>query len=214
MSNTLKYLIISTFIIALVCLSYYYLDRSIVTWLHAHHTRQWHALHWISDGIPRALCIALTGYCLIYALSIMLSKPIGSAALPVVYTTASTFFVKSFIKKIFGRYWTGTFVCNNPSFVRDHVYGFNWFTSGSAYESFPSGTTAITVACMVGLHRLYPGMSWLWAIIGIAVALSQIVLYYHFLSDVIAGAALGGLIAHAIHHHCTHATTYHSPQKS
>jgi len=54
----------------------------------------------------------------------------------------TTWAMKNQLKVVFGRTWPETWTRNNPSLIRDGVFGFNPFTTGSGYESFPSGHTA------------------------------------------------------------------------
>jgi membrane-associated phospholipid phosphatase len=103
-------------------------------------------------------------------------------------------FLKDIFKVIFGRYWPATFVCNNPSLVSNHVYGFQWFKSGSAYASFPSGHTTFIFSFSISMWFLFPKLRWLWFLLAFLVVVGQIGMYYHFLSDVIAGALLGSLV--------------------
>ena len=70
---------------------------------------------------------------------------------------------------LFGRTWPATWTNNNPSLLRDRVYGFNCFHSGHGYSSFPSGQTAAVLA------------------VGIVLTGAN----FHFLSDVIAGGFVG-----------------------
>src|SRR5262249_33013519 len=49
--------------------------------------------------------------------------------------------IKGELKFIFGRTWPETWVGNNPSLIRDGVYGFHFFHGGRGYDSFPSGHT-------------------------------------------------------------------------
>jgi membrane-associated phospholipid phosphatase len=41
---------------------------------------------------------------------------------------------------------------------------------------------------------LFPKLRWLWFLLAFLVVVGQIGMYYHFLSDVIAGALLGSLV--------------------
>lgn len=185
-----------------IILSYYYLDRPLVWLLYTHHTRHWIWLRLLSDHIPTTIGASICLYYIACISGFILNRTdwIHPNILPICHAGAIALFMKTLIKKVFGRYWPGTFICHNPSLIQDHVYGFNWFQSGSAYESFPSGHTAFTVACLVSLCWMYPKFRIIWILIALAVALSQIILYYHFLSDVIAGALLGSLIAYCIVH--------------
>ena len=42
---------------------------------------------------------------------------------------------------------------------------------------------------------LFPTLRWLWSILAAMVVIGQLTLYYHFFSDVLAGAALGSVVA-------------------
>lgn len=98
---------------------------------------------------------------------------------------------KDQLKFIFGRTWPETWVGNNPSFIRDGVYGFHFMHGGAAYQSFPSGHMAATCAVISVLWILYPRLRWLCTIAGLAVGAVLVGADYHFLSDVIAGAFVG-----------------------
>ena len=95
------------------------------------------------------------------------------------------------LKLVFGRTWPDTFRDNNPSFLHDGVYGFNFFHGGHGYASFPSGHTAVTCAVISVLWIYYPAWRPLWALAVLAVAIGLIGANYHFLSDVIAGGFVG-----------------------
>lgn len=107
-----------------------------------------------------------------------------------------TFVLKNDLKWIFSREWPMTWINNNPSWIRDHVYGFRWF-QGNIFQgndttgSFPSGHTAVAFATFlpVGLiyRRALPCCIALAAMEGLAMILFD----YHFLSDVLAGALVG-----------------------
>lgn len=61
--------------------------------------------------------------------------------------------------------------------------------------SFPSGHTLHAAAFSVVAIAFYPALAWLLVPFTILVATSRVVLGLHYPSDVLAGAALGGLIA-------------------
>jgi membrane-associated phospholipid phosphatase len=98
---------------------------------------------------------------------------------------------KTQLKLVFGRTWPDTFRDNNPSFLHDGTYGFNFFHGGHAYASFPSGHTAVTCAVISVLWVYYPKLRWLYALAVLAVAVGLIGANYHFVSDVIAGGFVG-----------------------
>jgi undecaprenyl-diphosphatase len=66
--------------------------------------------------------------------------------------------------------------------------------------SFPSGHTIVAFGVVLAVGSFYP--SWLLALLGAAVliAISRIILGMHFLSDVVAGAAMGVLLGRISFH--------------
>jgi membrane-associated phospholipid phosphatase len=72
----------------------------------------------------------------------------------------------------------------------------------SKLQSFPSGHTATAVGFAIALTTLYPRGWWLFAVLAILAGTQRMVSQSHFLSDVLAGAALGCIVG-AI---CTSAT--------
>ena|SRR5581483_3451931 len=63
--------------------------------------------------------------------------------------------------------------------------------------SFPSGHTITAFAVTVALSAFYPAMLVGLFFCAVSVAVSRIMLGMHFLSDVIAGAAIGGLLGYS-----------------
>jgi undecaprenyl-diphosphatase len=61
--------------------------------------------------------------------------------------------------------------------------------------SFPSGHTLHAVAFSIVAIAFYPALAWLLVPFTLLVAASRVVLGLHYPSDVLAGAALGALIA-------------------
>jgi undecaprenyl-diphosphatase len=60
--------------------------------------------------------------------------------------------------------------------------------------SFPSGHTITAFSVAVAVGHFYPSLSPALLFIAVSVGISRIVLGMHFLSDVLAGAALGALL--------------------
>jgi undecaprenyl-diphosphatase len=63
--------------------------------------------------------------------------------------------------------------------------------------SFPSGHTITAFAVAVSLSRFYPDLTVGLLFVAVSVAASRILLGMHFLSDVLAGGAIGCLLAFA-----------------
>ncbi len=108
---------------------------------------------------------------------------------------------KNQLKYVFGRFWPETWVQNNPSFIRDGAYGFNFLHGGPGYASFPSGHLAVTCAVVSVLWICYPKFWPLYILPVVAVSVGLGGANYHFVSDMIAGGFIGvttGWIATAI----------------
>jgi lipid A 4'-phosphatase len=71
------------------------------------------------------------------------------------------------------------------------TYDFTWFGFRADHWSFPSGHATTAAALMTALWCLWPKPLWLYVAAAALVAASRVVTGEHFLSDVIAGAAIG-----------------------
>lgn len=69
----------------------------------------------------------------------------------------------------------------------------------SDFNSFPSGHTAGAVAAARALGRHYPGSYHAWMGLAGAAAMAQVVRSKHYVTDVVAGAAIGFIAEEAIH---------------
>ena len=63
--------------------------------------------------------------------------------------------------------------------------------------SFPSGHTITAFAVSIALSRFYPEMAMGLLFCAVSIAASRIITGMHFLSDVLAGAAIGSVVAYA-----------------
>jgi undecaprenyl-diphosphatase len=62
--------------------------------------------------------------------------------------------------------------------------------------SFPSGHTITAFAMMASVGAFYPSLYPLLLFLAVSIGISRIVLGMHFLSDVLAGAAIGSLLGY------------------
>jgi membrane-associated phospholipid phosphatase len=106
---------------------------------------------------------------------------------------------KDMLKLAFGRLWPETFVCGNPSFIRDAAYGFSPFHGGQGWASFPSGHVTVICGAAGALWVLAPRWRPLYALAVALVSVGLLGADYHWLSDllggVLAGWALGVFVA-------------------
>jgi membrane-associated phospholipid phosphatase len=111
--------------------------------------------------------------------------------LAVALATLLATFCVILLKWGFGRLWPETWVDNNPSWIRDHKFGFFPFHGGAGYRSFPSGHMArVTAPCAVVGMR-YPAWRALCALPPLLVMAGLLGADFHFVSDCIAGLMLG-----------------------
>ena len=175
-----------------VVASYAWLDRPIATLVHDHLQRfdLFAKLTYIPEVLSPLVIIAFAVIGLRALSGRPLSKPPTVTALAAA-SLAVTAAVKDQLKLAFGRTWPETWVHDNPSFIRDGVFGFNPFHGGPGYFGFPSGHTAAICAVMSVLWICYPRFRALYAICIAAVAIGLVGANFHFLGDVIAGGFLG-----------------------
>jgi membrane-associated phospholipid phosphatase len=105
--------------------------------------------------------------------------------------------IKDQLKYAFGHTWPDTWVNNNPSYIKDGVYGFFPFHGGPGYASFPSGHMTV-VTSVVGLFWLaWPRLRAVWVLPPLITAIGLHAMDYHFVGDMIAGSFLGSAVAAA-----------------
>jgi len=96
---------------------------------------------------------------------------------------------------VFGRYWPETWTHDNPSLIGTGTYGFHPFQRGDDVGSFPSGH-ACRIFGFAGVWMIaMPGTRVIATVLSVPMLVSLVAMNYHFVSDVIAGSVLGGLMA-------------------
>ena len=193
---------------ALVSASIMFVDRPVATWVHEHLRDTHFALFTASyDTHPLAIgpfslmaspaetlgpiaCVVLAIQALLAAggqRRTMRGRIILTLALSVLVALQ----VNAHAKSVFGRTWPESWLGDNPSWIRDGVFGFFPLHGGKGWGSFPSGhttvvTTPATILCMV-----WPELRILWVATVAIVITGLIGGNYHFVSDTIGGLYLG-----------------------
>jgi membrane-associated phospholipid phosphatase len=178
--------------VAAVAVSYFWLDRPIAQFAHAH--LQGIDLFDKLTLVPEALTLIAFVVLTVAALSGLTGRPLPKFLTVMLLSGASVavaVLVKDELKFAFGRLWPETWFRNNPSFIRDGLYGFFPFHGGSGYYSFPSGHTTLICTAMTVWWLCYPRWRPLYALAVAAVAIGLVGANFHFLSDVIAGGFVG-----------------------
>ena len=72
----------------------------------------------------------------------------------------------------------------------------------AAFESLPSGHATTAFSVLVAFGAVFPDLRWLLWLYALVIAASRVIVQAHYPSDVVAGAALGGLMALAVRDWC------------
>lgn len=70
------------------------------------------------------------------------------------------------------------------------LYGFYYFKFHRPYWSFPSGHTTSFFSCMLALAILFPRYAFALISAGLLMAASRVIMYHHYLSDVLMAIGL------------------------
>jgi len=180
------------FVLAATAVSYRWLDRPIAFFAHDQ-TQQFHIFEQLTL-IPEFLVPIAVVFVTAFGLWALSGRPLtrfesvltlAGASLAVAELT------KDQLQYVFGRTWPETWVRNNPSLIKDGVYGFNPFHGGPglphSHRVTPPRFAPSCLSCGSATH----------AFGGFTparlrhVAIGLIGANFHFLSDVIAGGFLG-----------------------
>lgn len=172
--------------------SYAWFDRPIAYF--AHKELEQPALLTQLPRISEWLVVAASGAFVLLGLRGLSGRPLSRleavillCGLSIIVSAA----LKNELKFIFGRTWPETWIGNNPSLIRDGVYGFHFFHRGRAYEAFPSGHTAAVCSAMSVLWQCYPHWRALYAVVVGLVVVGLLGSDFHFLGDIVAGGFVG-----------------------
>lgn len=76
-----------------------------------------------------------------------------------------------------------------------HVFDFAIMSFRAGWAAFPSGHATTAAACAIALSIILPRLACAWLSIGLIAALSRSLLGVHWLTDCLAGIALGVLVS-------------------
>jgi membrane-associated phospholipid phosphatase len=184
---------------ALVVLAYFFADRAISTYSHDMlHRPAWAVFITKLAGVKIHLGVALLGLVVAVVERWVRGKAlsggwwtlVGACVAIVLATLAVTV-----LKAGFGRTWPETWVDGNPSWITNHVFGFQPFHGGQGYESFPSGHTTRMTAPFAVLWARVLALRVLWVVPTLAVMVGLLVCDFHWCSDCLAGIWLGAAVA-------------------
>lgn len=189
-------LIALTLCLMAIVFCYYLVDRPVAYFVHA---QQWSKIAvfpwltypppWVQTFSPAVLALLLLR---------RTWKPWTTCQLAIFTACLSLIVADEFrtsLGDLCGRYWPETWRNDNPSLIGTGTYGFHPFESGDDTGSFPSGHSA-RIAGFLGVFWIaWPRWRWLYVVIAAPMLFALVAMDYHFVSDVIAGTALGAIVA-------------------
>lgn len=174
-----------------------WVDRPAALWAHQHvHQRGvFIAMTYLMYLVMAFVCLRLAGYGVGALFFGRKSYRLGTA-FGCCLSVAAALTLSEALKVVFGRTGPETFQ-GNPSWIGDGVYGFFPFHSGVGYAFFPSGHTAIVSAFAGVLWQRVPALRAFWLAVMVAVMVGLYAADWHWISDIIAGLAVGLFCAKA-----------------
>ncbi|WP_420421142.1 phosphatase PAP2 family protein [Simkania sp.] len=195
-------LIVFSMTVLLVFLCYFFVDREVSTWVYEKKLHHFAFLNWFAEiakyiNAIASLSLIYFGVKRLWKKGKITEQALLATALSSIFASVITDSSKAF----FGRYWPETWIQNNPSWIQNKVYGFNFFHVGWGYFSFPSGHTAIIVAVGTMIWLAFPKWRLLSLLLIILEVIGLIGMNFHFVGDVVGGAFIGWLVALFVHHY-------------
>ena len=186
---------------AAVLFCYFWVDRPVAFFVYRHHISEFKIFHWLTYPPPEVQIwspLVLTVLLVRRAWKPFLRWEKILLVACVTLIVADQFRVG--MGDICGRYWPETWNHDNPSLIGDGAYGFHPFQRGDDLGSFPSGHAARILSFATVWFITTPRSRVIVAVICTPMLVSLVAMNYHFVSDVIAGSVLGGLVAmYAVH---------------
>ncbi|MDD2266475.1 phosphatase PAP2 family protein [Sulfuricurvum sp.] len=186
---TNRYIIYTSIAVVLsACFSYFFVDRSLALYFHNLHS------YWVDPLFHDITKIGDSQYSLFLTFTLFLfsykkNHQFAYKALYLFSIVAISGLLVDLIKIIVGRL--------RPDMLFEHnMYGFVGFHLGSEFNSLPSGHSATAFALCIGLTLLSPKHKMLFLMIAVLVCASRVILNFHYLSDVLVGGLIGGLVAY------------------
>ncbi len=78
--------------------------------------------------------------------------------------------------------------------VLDGGFEFNFFTTESAFHSFPSGHSSTIIALIIILSLISPNLKYFFYLCGFLIAISRVVVGAHYASDVVGGVLVAIIV--------------------
>ena len=191
--------ITAAFCIAAVLICYFWIDRSVAFFVYRHHINTIQIFRWLTYPPPEvqnwsALILTILVIRRAWGSLLRWQKALFVACVSLI--VADDFRIS--LGDVFGRYWPDTWTHDNPSLIGTGTYGFHPFQRGDDVGSFPSGHAARILAFATVWIIAMPrsrAVQVVVIVLSVPMLVSLVAMNYHFVSDVIAGSVLGGIVA-------------------
>jgi len=195
----LRTLIATAFCIGAVLICYFWIDRPVAFFVYDHRINKIQVFRWLTYPPPEvqnwsALALTILMVRRAWGSFLRWQKTLFVACLSLI--VADDFRIS--LGDVFGRYWPETWTHDNPSLIGTGTYGFHPFQRGDDVGSFPSGhATRILAFATVWLIAIPRNriLQIVVIVLSASMLVSLVAMNYHFVSDVIAGSVLGGIVA-------------------
>ena len=192
-------LVITALCIAAVLLCYFWIDRPVAFFVYRHHINRFQVFRSLTYPPPEvqnwsALVLTILVVRRAWGPFLRWQKVLLVACLSLI--VADDFRIS--LGDVFGRYWPETWTHDNPSLIGTGTYGFHPFQRGDDIGSFPSGHACRILGFAAVWMIAMPRSRTVQIVVIVLCApmlMSLVAMNYHFVSDVIAGTVLGGIVA-------------------
>ena len=178
-----------------VAACYFYVDRPVAFYVHSHHLNKIHAFELLTLPPPLVqdwspLVIAMLVIWRVYS-------PLPHFARMVLVASLSLIVADQFREScgnLCDRDWPETWHDDNPSLIASGAYGFHPLKFEKDAGSFPSGHATRILAFLTVFWIGAPRGRLLYVAVAAPMLASLVLMNYHFVSDVVAGSTLGGIV--------------------
>src|SRR6266516_7705327 len=182
--------------LAAVLVCYLWIDRPVAFFVYRHHINSIKIFRWLTYLPPEVqnwspLMLTVLMVRRAWGPFMRWQKVLLVACLSLIL--ADEF--RTSLRDVCGRYWPETWSDNNPSLIGNGRYGFHPFQRGDDIGSFPSGHAGRILGFATVWLIAMPRSRVIGAVLCAAMLVSLVAMNYHFVSDVIAGSVLGGIVA-------------------
>jgi membrane-associated phospholipid phosphatase len=173
--------------IPLIVLCHFYIDIPVARWAIAHDALLYDTFKMLSNGADATYWLVGSGLLWLVWKFYKKNALRASQAAFLFLSVAFSGIGVNILKVIFGK--------ARPKLLYDeNFFGFTWFADTYNYFSFPSGHTTTAFAVATALSLMLPRYGIFFYMYAVLMALSRVLSWWHYPSDVIAGLLLGTIV--------------------